>query len=117
MNRPSLHADGLAVKQRFSLFLLSTPGQPINLAAAGLWHVDQHGGAEPGHQSADQDPRGRVWPGVPRGDAPAYVSVPKEYRSGNGENTREFMGKASHVGITLTQNVNVIQVFYLVVQW
>ena len=83
--------DGLAIIQGFfihssSSFLHSfcfcrlTPGQPINLAAAGLWHVDQYGGAEPGHQSADQDPGGRVRPGVPRGDAPDDVTVLREYR-------------------------------------
>lgn len=31
-------------------------GQPVDVSASRLWHVDQYGGAQPGHQSADKDP-------------------------------------------------------------
>lgn len=35
-------------------------GQPVDVSASRLWHVDQYGGAQPGHQSADKDPRGHL---------------------------------------------------------
>ena len=89
LNRPYLFFTRM-IRQSYIpfAFVFYPPGQPINLAASGLWHVDQHGGTEPSHQSADQDPGGRVWPGVPRGEAPAYLTALQECCSGNtGENS------------------------------
>ncbi len=50
---------------------LFSSGQPVNISAVGLWHMDEHGGAEPGHQSADQDPRGRLWFSLSGGEFPS----------------------------------------------
>lgn len=48
--------------------VLSFSGQPVNVSAVGLWHMDQHGWAQSGHQSADKDPRGRGWFSLPGGE-------------------------------------------------
>lgn len=48
--------------------VLSFLGQPVNVSAVGLWHMDQHGWAQSGHQSADKDPRGRGWFSLPGGE-------------------------------------------------
>lgn len=59
-------------KKKKTLFLCNhvpTPtGQPVDLAAVGLRDVDRHGGAQPGHQPADQDPGGCLRARFPRGE-------------------------------------------------
>lgn len=54
----------------------SSSGQPVDVAASGLRHMDEHGGAQPGHQSAHKDPRGRLWIGLSGGNSPFPLQDP-----------------------------------------